>query len=470
MRTRCASCLQRSSFLAWPARSICAAGHRSPAASLAMEALLPLVQMLVASGSQRSRRRRRRSRSASSGSSSPRLTLRQWRRLDAAHSDTRGSPGHAGPAAATGSGHGGLQSTAATGSSVPGDNLGAAACATPAWDAQASCASAWHGTHSGSWGKPDCAWQTNTDSWHQDSQSGSSTAWSKSPQSGGNASWSKRPHSGGNSWSKQPRRDGNERWNERANTSGESWSTHPRRLGAAPKWGTKRGVRGSGCGQTARRGPENPSQEEPETVDVFPSMETRDEDWWFLARESGKIDPGRPLSCAEIVQATLLEPDQVKLEECVELLQGRVRRAPRSVLYDVAETFGKAGVDIGTCESWTETGFGFLRANIETVRTPDIWSPRWYSYTFLHGTTLPKVACMRHTDFCFGGYFLLAYATVTFEVFYPSTHCRLLTSFTRTWSGHYRGVIRIIPLTLFMLASYSPTLSNGPSSLSARRS
>ena len=29
MRFRCISCLQRSSFLIWPARSICAAGHRS---------------------------------------------------------------------------------------------------------------------------------------------------------------------------------------------------------------------------------------------------------------------------------------------------------------------------------------------------------------------------------------------------------------------------------------------------------
>ncbi|CAE7301054.1 unnamed protein product [Symbiodinium microadriaticum] len=89
------------------------------------------------------------------------------------------------------------------------------------------------------------------------------------------------------------------------------------------------------------------------------------------------------------VQATLLEPDPVKLEERVEMLQGIVRRAPSSLLYDLAEAFGRAGVDIGKCESWTDTGFAFLRANVETVRPPDIWCAKWYNYTFLHGCLHP---------------------------------------------------------------------------------
>ena len=109
------------------------------------------------------------------------------------------------------------------------------------------------------------------------------------------------------------------------------------------------------------------------------------------------------------VQATLLEPDPVKLEERVEMLQGIVRRAPSSLLYDLAEAFGRAGVDIGKCESWTDTGFAFLRANVETVRPPDIWCAKWYNYnyTFLHGTTLPKVARTPQHILAFGGYVLL---------------------------------------------------------------
>ncbi|CAE7748773.1 unnamed protein product, partial [Symbiodinium microadriaticum] len=98
----------------------------------------------------------------------------------------------------------------------------------------------------------------------------------------------------------------------------------------------------------------------------------------------------------EVVQATLPEPDPVKIEERVEMLQGIVRRAPFSLLYDLAEAFGRAGVDIGKCESWTDTGLAFLRANV--VRSPEIWCAKWYNYTFLHGTTLPKAAYILHEN------------------------------------------------------------------------
>ncbi|CAE7564264.1 unnamed protein product, partial [Symbiodinium necroappetens] len=307
-------------------------------------------------------------------------------RLDAAHGDARASPGHA---------------------------------------ETASCASTWRGAHSDSWAQPDYSWQANTDNWHQASQSGSSNAWSQEAQSVGNASWSKRPYLGGTSWSKQPRRDvhswtqkantSGESWNmQKANTSGESWSKQPRRDGHF--WTQKANTSGESWNmQKANTSGEHetpwqrlradfqaqlrgPGQEEPDAEDVFPSLETRDEDWWFLARESGKIDPERPLSCAEVVQATLLEPDPVKLEERVEMLHGIVCRAPSSLLYDLAEAFGRAGVDIGKCESWTDTGFAFLRANVETVRPPDIWCAKWYNYTFLHGTTLLKAAYILHEN------------------------------------------------------------------------
>ena len=105
------------------------------------------------------------------------------------------------------------------------------------------------------------------------------------------------------------------------------------------------------------------------------------------------------------MQATLPEPDPVKIEERVEMLQGIVRRAPFSLLYDLAEAFGRAGVDIGKCESWTDTGLAFLRANV--VRSPEIWCAKWYNYTFLHGTTLPKVARTPQHILAFGGCFLL---------------------------------------------------------------
>ena len=209
-----------------------------------MEALIPLIRMLVASGSQRSHRRRRRSRSESSGSSSPRLTLRQWRRLD------------------------------------------------ESWNTQQA------NTSGESWskqpGRDGHSWthkaNTSGESWNMQMANTSGESWSKQPRRDGH-SWTHKANTSGESWSKQPHRDGHS-WTQKADTSRESWNTHPRRRGAAPKWGTKRGTRGSGCVPTSRRSCENPGQEEPHAEDVFPSLETRDDGSWLASpRKSIPSDP-----------------------------------------------------------------------------------------------------------------------------------------------------------------------------------
>ena len=332
-----------------------------------MESLLPLVRSLLQSrgrrrrsrGRGRTRSRRRSSSRSRSASSTPRLTYRQFkfledaqkREVEAVEAAPRDDSGR--PLASDNARSGGWQRAS-----------GGEGGSSRAWPQQMS-------------GRGD--WWPAT--WRQ-SAGGHSGGWSKASA----ATWQQ--NAGG--------QDGGWSWSSQRDTS-KDWQRHPRGFGAAPKWKTKRGPRGGKRTWQARDSWDADASdvEEEDPAEAVPATDTCDDDWWIMAKESAKLDPDRPLSRAEAPVPILQEASSEYKQELETWLLGHVHRWPAAVLKGVVDVFSAGGIEPGSVTAWNDKGFVFLHIALKSVQEPPLWRAAWYTYTFLHGTTLDAVSWLR---------------------------------------------------------------------------